>query len=450
MVDIHAHIIPAVDDGAHHLEEAVEMCKMAKKYGKNTIIATPHYKEGSGFSLTGAEILERVKALQTSLDEQDIKIQVLPGMELFVSPNLPEWLEAQKVLSLNHSKYILMELPRNEIPFYLEDLIFRLQVAGYVPIIAHPERNGKIAGNIKKLEKYVDRGALVQINKGSLQGEFGDKACKTAQSLIKSGGAHFIASDAHGTTTRNFEDKGIEQLVTRLVGAKNAQIMMQQNPSRLINNQEIIPINIDDFKRNTRRGTKVAAWILCLTLLVGGLGYVCLNTVFHMVFNSLISQTEYSPKEIDNILAGLRDNMPPEQSGETKPVEMPKTTTNQVVLDKSVEQKALVEARSLESGTSKKGNLNGQEKENITAKQQQKPSLSENESIESKVSTADKAKVIYMIYQSLTQDQINEIKAMSKDGFTPEELLKAKGILKSSLSQEQIGELKGLYYKYSK
>ena len=111
---------------------------------------------------------------------------------------LAERLEEGSALTYNGSEYVLVELPFTQLPLYWEQVLFQLQLAGKQPVIAHPERQAQIQGNPGLLAGAVGRGVLTQITAGSLSRRFGSRVRKSAETLLKSGLTHVIASDAHG------------------------------------------------------------------------------------------------------------------------------------------------------------------------------------------------------------------------------------------------------------
>ncbi|MCP8967844.1 tyrosine-protein phosphatase [Ectobacillus ponti] len=207
MIDIHAHILPGLDDGAQTMEEAIEMAQAAVQAGIHTIIATPHHGT-SKYENEKAVVMESVRRLNEELGRQDIALRVLPGQEVRIYGELLQDLQAGKVLTLNDTgEYLLVEFPSNHVPRYVEALFYDLQCEGVTPIIAHPERNAEIIGNPDILYNLVQKGALAQVTAASLSGGFGKKIKKFSMQLVKHHLIHFIASDAHNVSTRSFKMK---------------------------------------------------------------------------------------------------------------------------------------------------------------------------------------------------------------------------------------------------
>jgi len=83
MIDLHAHILPGLDDGAKNMDEALEMCRMAQADGIHTIVATPHYRIGL-YENSQANILPALEGLQQALHREGISIRLLPGVDIFI------------------------------------------------------------------------------------------------------------------------------------------------------------------------------------------------------------------------------------------------------------------------------------------------------------------------------------------------------------------------------
>ena len=196
--DIHCHIVPSIDDGAECIDTTNDMLDIAREDGIENIIATPHFIYG--------EINNTMQHINDSAESAiklaaDKGIQLYCGSELFICPQLCSLVDEGVAATLNNSRYVLVEFPMMSIPEYTKDILFSLQLQGYVPIIAHPERNRIIQDKPNILLSFVERGILTQINATSINRIYGSKVQKVAFELIGQGLAHFVASDAH--TTRN-------------------------------------------------------------------------------------------------------------------------------------------------------------------------------------------------------------------------------------------------------
>lgn len=200
MIDIHSHLLPGLDDGAKTLEESLGIAVQLKNAGFRTVIATPHVMEGRDF-LTPEHIINATLALNEMLKKHNIALEVLPGAENYLFPDIVKWYREGKLISLaNTEKYLLVEFPMLEIPHYTDQAFFDLQVAGVTPVLAHPERNKALVEEPERLFEWAERGILFQIDLRSLSGRYGPEAKRFAGAMIESQVVHFIGSDAHRVT----------------------------------------------------------------------------------------------------------------------------------------------------------------------------------------------------------------------------------------------------------
>jgi len=205
MIDIHCHILPNVDNGAKYNTDSLLMAKHAESEGIHTIIATPHHQNGS-YVNAKKDIEIKVAELNKYLQLEKVNVHILPGQESRIYGELLEDYEAGEIITLaGISNYLFIELPSNHIPHYTDQLFYDLQMKGLTPVIVHPERNSEIIQRPEKLYTLVKNGAATQITAASFTGYFGKKIQKCTFDLVESNLTHFIASDAHNTTTRGFK-----------------------------------------------------------------------------------------------------------------------------------------------------------------------------------------------------------------------------------------------------
>lgn len=204
MIDIHSHILYDVDDGAKSVQDSLNMAREAVNQGIQVIYATPHHLNGQ-FENSAEEIKLAVELLNDMLANHNIDLDVKVGQEIRINGDLLEHLKNGSLLTLGDKEtYILIELPSNHVPAYTGNLLFDLQVEGLKPIIVHPERNSEIVQKPDILFDLVNNGALTQVTAASVAGKFGKTLQKFSLDLIDANLTHFVASDAHNTSTRAF------------------------------------------------------------------------------------------------------------------------------------------------------------------------------------------------------------------------------------------------------
>jgi len=247
LIDIHNHILPGVDDGAKTEEESLDMARSAIAEGIHTIIATPHHKNGH-FNNGRNYIQLQVDILRQLLAEHDIPLTILPGQETRIYGDMVEGLKQGEILPLNETKYVHVEFPFREVPRYAEQLLYDMQMEGYVPIIVHPERNSELREQPKKLYDRVRKGSLTQVTAASLIGKFGKESQRFTHQLVDANLTHFIASDAHNTTTRRFYMADAYQELEQRFGNEAVYLFME-NGQLLIENKNVNKIEPEPIKK---------------------------------------------------------------------------------------------------------------------------------------------------------------------------------------------------------
>jgi protein-tyrosine phosphatase len=226
-----------VDDGAQTEADSIAMAKAAVEQGIHTIIATPHHKNGK-YENERKQIIQYTEILRELLAREHIPLTVLPGQEIRLNGEMLEDLEDGSLLSLNDTKYLFIEFPSGHVPRFAKQMIFDIQVAGYTPIIVHPERNRELIEHPGKLYDFVQNGALTQVTAGSVKGKFGKNVQKFTQQLLENHLTHFIASDAHNTKTRAFWMEEAFQEVKKNFGS-DYFYMFLENSQLLVDNMNV-------------------------------------------------------------------------------------------------------------------------------------------------------------------------------------------------------------------
>lgn len=239
MIDIHCHILPGLDDGSKHMEESVQMARFAEKQGLTKLIATPHHRTHR-FDNEKQGVLEAVEHLNQRLADENIAVTVYPGQEIRLHNEMVHIFNQDELLSLNHSRYILIEFPVDTLPSYTEHLLYNLQTQGYIPVIAHPERYDFFVEDLNLLLDFVKQGALTQLTAGSLTGAFGKKTKKIAETIIKHRLAHVLASDAHHLKTRTFDLVEGYKALEKLTNHTTVTQFKQRSEAMLLNDEVIL------------------------------------------------------------------------------------------------------------------------------------------------------------------------------------------------------------------
>jgi protein-tyrosine phosphatase len=243
VIDLHAHILPGIDDGPRTLEDALEMARLAVADGITTMVATPHlfHRRASDFHdpQRPDDIREAVERFNEALIQAAIGLIVLPGCEVPLFPEIIRFIDEHRVVTINDGeRYICLEMPDSVIPPAMDDIIFQLKSRGITPIISHPERNPIFYEMPDKLHRFVSLGCLAQITARSLTRGFGWRVSRFTKKLVRAGLVDIMATDAHSVAHRPpLMGKALKKL-GKLVGKSRAWDMVATVPERIIRGEQ--------------------------------------------------------------------------------------------------------------------------------------------------------------------------------------------------------------------
>ena len=247
MIDLHSHILPGLDDGSANLDTSLEMAVLAVESGVTTLVATPHY---AAFGLQSRcrkdRILQAATDFQRELQRENIPLQILPGMEIFGTPEVRTLLNNGELMGLAGTRHPLIEFPFSHYASQATDLLDALCQDGWQPVIAHPERYIYIQEDPSLLNLWVQMGCLLQVNKGSLLGRFGPIEAALAHGLVQRGFAFAVASDAHSSSYRTTWMGQVQTLLAQDFSPRTAHALLTDNPRRLLTGG-YIPLSEPDF-----------------------------------------------------------------------------------------------------------------------------------------------------------------------------------------------------------
>lgn len=195
-VDIHSHLLPGIDDGAKNMEETIALIEKMDSYGIHNFITTPHVL-GNVWPNSTDTILDALESVQKELERRDLShIKIDAAAEYMLDEQFSELLKNRDLLTLKEDS-LLIELSYFNAPVNLFAILFDLQLAGYRPILAHPERYGFYHNNFETYLKLKNAGCRFQLNLLSLTGYYGTPTKKIAEKLIEQGMIDFVGTDAH-------------------------------------------------------------------------------------------------------------------------------------------------------------------------------------------------------------------------------------------------------------
>lgn len=237
-MDIHAHIIPGVDDGAESIEEAMRMIELAYAEGIRIIVATPHYgKWNPGYDKSKAvaacrKIRELIKKVHS-----DMRISI--GNELYYTPGIIEDLKQAKALTLGGTDYVLVEFGVNADYEEIYSGLRTLAMEGYRPVLAHIERYNCLQKDLERVRELINLGGYMQVNARSFLGKRFDKRTAWCTKLLKNRMIHFIASDCHNCDSRSPMMKTAVSRMLELTDEENVYNIVHNNIVKLVQNKYI-------------------------------------------------------------------------------------------------------------------------------------------------------------------------------------------------------------------
>lgn len=235
MYDLHCHMLPGIDDGAPTREVALDMARMAVADGIQVTACTPHIYPGL-YENTASGIAAAIADFRAALDAEGIPLQLVMGADVHLDPAMVDGLQSGRIPTLNGSRYFLFEPPHHVAPPRLEDALFRVMAAGYVPVLTHPERLSWIDSHYPLFAELVKRGVWMQLTSASVTGKFGKVAAYWAHKFLEDGLVHILASDAHHSRKRPPNLSEAREWVAARYGREEAEAMVLTRPRGILDN----------------------------------------------------------------------------------------------------------------------------------------------------------------------------------------------------------------------
>ena len=239
MIDLHSHFLPGIDDGAKDMDMTLDMLRQAENIGFKALVATPHINEYTtpDIILQITQIFEQVVSEKNSAG---INLELALSGEIQFDANLLNWVQYDFLKIGKKKKYIIFELPIQGLPINIEDIIFQLGLKGVIPVLAHPERNTYIQRHPERLNKWIELGCVMQMNAGSLTGNFGSAIKQLSWQMLEKQKIHLVSSDAHNTGRRSYQlhITAYQQVINRL-DEDYAISLFKTNPQKMWNGENI-------------------------------------------------------------------------------------------------------------------------------------------------------------------------------------------------------------------
>ncbi|MCU1222944.1 MAG: Protein-tyrosine-phosphatase [Edaphobacter sp.] len=252
MIDIHHHLLWDLDDGASSIETSLAMARIAAGDGITHVVCSPH---ANGQYVYDPDIVAaKIDELQRLLDKEQIALKLGRGCDFHMSyDNIQEAKADPSRFSINGLGYLLVELPDYSLPRGMTEILYELRLAGLTPILTHPERNPTLQADEARMLDWLRGGLLIQITAGSLLGHMGKKAERMSHQLLANRWVHFLATDAHNTTSRPPRMHDAFDIVAQRYGPDYAHLLCVSNPLAVFTGNsmppQMEPLNLyEEFK----------------------------------------------------------------------------------------------------------------------------------------------------------------------------------------------------------
>ena len=241
MIDLHIHILPGIDDGAETMEDGLEMAKISVESGVDILVASAH---ADFYGCDPDEFFERYERkfldFRKRLSEEKLPLKVCRGMEWLVNDRLLRYIRQRRLPTINNGGYLLVEFYFDSSKQYVKSALEKLAEAGYKLILAHPERYDFARNYPESLLEMYRQGIILQVDKGSLLGEFGRRAFWAADYMLAKGLAGAVASDAHDPVLRSPDLEETARILDLHYGNGASEILLEETPLYILRNKKEI------------------------------------------------------------------------------------------------------------------------------------------------------------------------------------------------------------------
>lgn len=245
LVDIHNHLVPAVDDGAKNVVAVLASIDRFRQVGIRRVVTTPHIRasltlDASHCEERLSEVTEAWATAAAAVTDEFPEVEYLRGHEVML--DIPEPDLSDPRIRMAGTSFVLLEWPRLHIPPGTSRVLRWIRQQGYHPIIAHPERYAGMVREPEIAARWREAGAYLQVNFGSLVGRYGSEAQVVAFRLLESGFADFMASDFHGHSSLKLYKNEAWAALEERDGVESLDFLCRTNPSRMLLDLEPLPV----------------------------------------------------------------------------------------------------------------------------------------------------------------------------------------------------------------
>jgi protein-tyrosine phosphatase len=236
-IDLHLHIIPGIDDGARHMEEARTICRGLKGLGFERLVTTPHIRRGM-FENRKPTLAAAFEVFLSELRDEPGMPDLALSAEHHCDDVFLELFQSGELLPYPGGHALLIEFANENLPVNFERLAFKLKLKGLTPVIAHPERYVPVFKRTDPIDHLIDQDVLFQLDLMSLVGKYGRSARNAAERMLEEGVYAIAASDCHRSEDLARTEEALRRL-EELVGRSEASLLLRENPTNLLTGRAI-------------------------------------------------------------------------------------------------------------------------------------------------------------------------------------------------------------------
>lgn len=240
MIDIHHHLLPGLDDGSASEANSVEMAKIAVADGITHVVCTPHANHH--YAYDPEVVQEKIAHMERLLARHDVPLTLGRGADFHLTyDNIQTAIADPSRFSINGLGYLMVEIADYGLPQGLTETFYQMRLVGLTPVLTHPERNATLQQDPSRMEDWLRGGLLVQITAGSVLGHMGRTPKRMAHELLEKRWAHFLATDAHNTTSRAPRMRAAHDEVAKRCGPDYAHLLCVSNPLAAFQGKSLPP-----------------------------------------------------------------------------------------------------------------------------------------------------------------------------------------------------------------
>lgn len=238
VIDLHAHVLPGVDDGPRTLEQMQAVLEQAMASGISTIVAVAHANDHH-YDVTRERYSTAFEKAVALIAQKGWPLTLIPAMEVRLGPHLAEGYRQGQFLAVGDSGFFCVELPTIDFPAYTLDALYMLALEGVRPFLIHPERNRGLRHHPSLVDKLMAMNILGVASMGSLTGQFGTEVQEAVWSFIERGLIQAVSTDGHSVDKRPLTLSVAHQLLVSRYGMAVAQALTTAIPQQMLKGQTI-------------------------------------------------------------------------------------------------------------------------------------------------------------------------------------------------------------------